>query len=280
MTEPNWQEWVGRTESSVDDAVARAVRALSATFDATPYVETGDRIPNLWHWIYFRSLTLQSQIDINGHAKRGGFLPPFPMTRRMWAGGRLSFLEPLRIGDVMEKKSEVIKIVEKQGKSGRMAFVTVKHNIFSPRGHAVSEEQDIAYLDVPKVFVPPMPVPLPENLIWQQSYPVDPVVLFRFSAVTFNAHRIHYDLRYTTQVEKYPGLIVHGPLQAMLLLRAAEMRNPSKRAARYSFRGVRPLFDFDKLFLSGEERDDGGLNLYTSNAEGYVCMQATLDWLD
>ena len=98
--------------------------------------------------------------------------------------------------------------------------------------------------------------------------------------MTFNAHRIHYDLRYTTQVEKYPGLIVHGPLQAMLLLRAAEMRNPSKRAARYSFRGVRPLFDFDKLFLSGEERDDGGLNLYTSNAEGYVCMQATLDWLD
>ena len=99
MTEPNWQEWVGRTESSVDEAVARAVRALSATFDATPYVEAGDRIPNLWHWVYFRSLALQSQIDINGHAKRGGFLPPFPMTRRMWAGGRLSFLEPLRIGD-------------------------------------------------------------------------------------------------------------------------------------------------------------------------------------
>ena len=280
MTEPDWQEWVGRTESSVDDAVAAPVRALLATFDATPYVGVGDRLPNLWHWLFFRSLVLQSQIDTNGHAKRGGFLPPLPMTRRMWAGGRLAFHHPIKIGDVIERKSSILKIVEKQAKSGRVAFVTVGHEIYSRRGLAVSEEQDIAYLDIPKVFVPPMPVPLPEDLAWRQSYPVDPVLLFRFSAVTFNGHRIHYDLRYTTQVEKYPGLIVHSPLQAMLLMRAAELRNPGRQAARYRFRGVRPLFDFDNMVLSGVERIDGGLDLYTSNGEGYVCMQATVEWQD
>jgi len=280
MTEPDWQQWVGRTESSVDHAVARPIRALSVTFDTTPYAEPGDRIPNLWHWIYFRPLALMSQVDTDGHPKRGGFLPPLPIERRMWAGGRLTFHAPLRIGDVIEKKSEILKVDEKQGKAARMAFVTVKHDVFSPRGLAISEEQDIVYIEIPKTFVLPKPIPLPDKLTWQRPYPIEPVLLFRFSAVTFNGHRIHYDLRYTTEVEKYPGLVVHGPLQAMLMMRAAETRNPRRRVARYSFRGVRPLFDFDKLFLSGRTREDGGLDLYTSNGDGYVCMQATLDWQD
>jgi 3-methylfumaryl-CoA hydratase len=278
MTEPDWSQWVGRTERSADHAVARPVRELAATFDEARSAETGDIIPNLWHWIYFPPLAPMSQIAANGHEKLGEFLPPLPLERRMWAGGRLTFHDPLRIGDAIEKKSEIMTIAEKEGKSGRMAFVTVKHEIGSPRGLAVIEEQDIAYIETPKVFAPPKPIPLPENLAWREPYRLDPVMLFRFSAVTFNGHRIHYDLRYTTEVEKYPGLVVHGPLQAMLLMRAAEARHPGKRAARYSFRGVRPLFDFDTLFLCGKEGEGSRLDLFTSNGDGHVCVQAALGW--
>ena len=159
----------------------------------------------------------------------------------MWAGGRLTFHDPLRIGDVIEKKSEILKVDEKKGKASQMAFVTVKHEVYSPRGLAISEEQDIVYIEIPKVFALPKPIPLPDNLTWQLPYPIDPVLLFRFSAVTFNGHRIHYDLRYSSEVEKYPGLVVHGPLQAMLMMRAAETLNPRRRVARYSFRGSGPF---------------------------------------
>ena len=164
------------------------------------------------------------------------------------------FHDELRVGDALEKRSEILKVSLKEGKNGKVAFVAVKHEVSSPRGLAVEEEQDIAYVEMPKEFVPPKPIPLPENLDWQEPCPIDPVKLFRFSAVTFNAHRIHYDLRYATQVEKYPGLVI----------------------ARFSFRAVRPVFDFDALFLSGRLKDDGGLDLYTSNGGGHICMQAEL----
>ncbi|MGC2395192.1 MAG: MaoC family dehydratase N-terminal domain-containing protein, partial [Rhodomicrobium sp.] len=184
----------------------------------------------------------------------------------------------LRVGDALEKRSEILKVSLKEGKNGKVAFVTVKHEVSSPRGLAVEEEQDIAYVEMPKEFVPPKPIPLPENLDWQEPCPIDPVKLFRFSAVTFNAHRIHYDFRYATQVEKYPGLVIHGPLQAMLLMRAANLRNSGRRVARFSFRAVRPVFDCDALFLSSRLKDGGGLDLYTSNGGGHICMQADLSW--
>jgi len=184
----------------------------------------------------------------------------------------------LRVGDAMEKKSEILKIEEKETKSGSMALVTVRHEVRSARGLALVEEQDIAYLDTPKIYAPPKPLPLPGDLSWQAPFPVDTALLFRFSALTFNSHRIHYDLAYTTEVEHYPGLLVHGPLQAMLLILAAVERNPDKSVARYSFRGVRPLFHFDALTLSGRERDDGGLNLFASNGDGLVTMQAAVEW--
>jgi 3-methylfumaryl-CoA hydratase len=277
MPNSDWSQWVGRTEVAADEANARPIEALAATLDMPARVQPGDPLPTLAYWLYFLPLAPMSQIASNGHEKLGEFLPPLPLERRMWAGGRFRFHDAPRVGDALEKRSEIIKIEEKETKSGPMALVTVKHEIHSPRGLAVMEEQDIAYLETPKVYAPPKPVPLRGDLSWQEPFPIDPVLLFRFSALTFNGHRIHYDLAYTTEVEHYPGLLVHGPLQAMLLIRAAEQRNPGRNAARYSFRGVRPLFHFDALFLSGRERE-GGIDLFTSNGEGLVCMQAALDW--
>jgi 3-methylfumaryl-CoA hydratase len=278
MADSRWTDWVGRTETATDEAAAWPILALDATLDAPASAHPGDSLPPLAHWLYFLPLAPGSRLAPNGHEELGGFLPPVPLERRMWAGGRFVFHDALRVGDAMEKKSEILKIEEKETRSGPMALVTVRHEVRSPRGLALVEEQDIAYLDAPKVYAPPKPVPLPGALSWQAPQPIDTALLFRFSALTFNSHRIHYDLAYTTEVEHYPGLLVHGPLQAMLLIRAAAERSPEKSAARYSFRGVRPLFHFETLTLSGRERGDGGLDLFASNGEGLVTMQAAVEW--
>jgi 3-methylfumaryl-CoA hydratase len=277
MSDFSWSDWVGRRETAADKASAWPIQALAATLDAPANARAGDPLPPLAHWLYFLPVAPRSRLAPNGHEELGEFLPPVPLERRMWAGGRFVFHDALRVGDAMEKTSEILKIEEKETKSGPMALVTVRHEVRSPRGLALVEEQDIAYLETPKVYAPPKPVALPCGLSWQAPFPIDTTLLFRFSALTFNGHRIHYDLAYTTEVEHYPGLLVHGPLQAMLLIRAAAERNPEKSVARYSFRGVRPLFDFDALTLSGRERD-GGLDLFASNGEGLVTMQAAVEW--
>jgi 3-methylfumaryl-CoA hydratase len=278
MSDSGWTDWVGRTETATDEASAWPIEALAATLDAAVSARPGDLLPPLGHWLYFLPLAPMSRLAPNGHEEMGGFLPPLPLERRMWAGGRFVFHDALRVGDAMEKTSEILKIEEKESRSGPMTLVTVRHEVRSARGPALVEEQDIAYLETPKVYTPPKPVPLPDALSWRTPQAIDTALLFRFSALTFNSHRIHYDLAYTAEVEHYPGLLVHAPLQAMLLIRAAEERNPDKRAARYRFRGVRPLFHFDALTLSGRERDDGGLDLYASNGEGLITMQAAVDW--
>jgi 3-methylfumaryl-CoA hydratase len=219
-----------------------------------------------------------AQTGPDGHPKRGGFLPPIDLPRRMWAGSRLVFHRDIALNAPLTKTSTIAKVAEKEGKAGRMAFVTVHHRLDTREGLAMEEEQDIVYLPMPDRFAPPDPVPLPADLAWSQTQAVDPVLLFRFSALTFNGHRIHYDRAYATGVEKYPGLVVHGPLQALLLFEAARARNPARKPARFAFRGVRPLFDFDTMTLNGRPRDDGGLDLFTGQGEGLACMTGAIHW--
>lgn len=279
MGEAALQDWVGRVEELEDRAWPVPIRALAATLGSGPlHAEPGDPLPELWHWISFLPIVPMSEVGPDGHPKRGGFLPPVPLDRRMWAGGRLTFKAPLQVGDVLRKRSEILKVAEKEGKTGRMVFVTVKHLLSTDRGLAIEEEQDIVYIAMPDRFVPPEPVPAPADPIWTDTVNVDTVLLFRFSALTFNGHRIHYELPYATEVEKYPGLVVHGPLQAMLLMAAAQRHHPERRPARFSFRGVRPLFHFDSLRLMGRPRDDGGHDLYTVNGDDHVAFQASIHW--
>ena len=195
----------------------------------------------------------------------------------MWAGGRLTFHGPLRIGQPMHRRSEILKVSEKTGTTGRMVFVTVRHQTHGPDGLAVDEEQDIVYVAMPDCFTPPPPVPAADGAIWSDPVAMDSVRLFRFSALTFNAHRIHFDLPYATEVEKYPGLVVHGPMQAMLLLQAARTHRGGPLPARFRFRGVRPLFHFDAVSLTGWPVDQGAQALATVTG-GVVCMQAEVGW--
>ncbi len=161
-----------------------------------------------------------------------------------------------------------------------MVFVTVRHETGSERGLAIEEEQDIVYVAMPKAWVAPEPVPPPTDAPWRETVTVDTVLLFRFSALTFNGHRIHYDLPYATEVEKYPGLVVHGPLQAMLLMDLAKRRQPGRRPRQFSFRGVRPLFHYERPELLGRPGAEGGHDLFVSNGVGATTMQAGVHWAD
>lgn len=279
MSEVNGQDWVGRVEERYDRIDPTPVLAMARTLDDRDFmVKEGESLPELWHWLYFLPTVAQSDIGADGHPKKGGFLPPIALERRMWASSRLTFHQDLIVGKKIRKTSEILKVSEKQGKTGSMVFVTVQHSTYSEKGLAITEEQDIVYLPMPKIFTPPPPNYVPETLQWREDYSVDPVLLFRFSALTFNAHRIHYDRNYVTEVEKYPGLVVHGPLQALLLMESAKKHNPGRKPASYSFRAVRPLFDFDRIAVCGQLKSDGSHHLYTVNGDSQIAMQAEIVW--
>lgn len=274
-------DWVGRTEQGQDVLHATPARALALTLDR-PDVEIvdGGRLPELWHWLYFLPLVPTSGLGVDGHPKRGGFLPPVALERRMWAGGRLRFHHDLHVGEPVTRESEIVSIAAKQGKAGPMVLLTVRRTITSPAGVAVEEEQDIVYLAKPTSPAAPPPDPVPASVEWTDSQPVDPVLLFRFSALTFNSHRIHYDLPYATEQESYAGLVVHGPLQALLLMESARRHHPGKHVATYAFRAARPVFAHDRLSLSGWTEPDGLVEVVTANDDGDIAMRAQVTWVD
>jgi 3-methylfumaryl-CoA hydratase len=247
------QKWQGRQEVLLDTATAFPLRALKATLEA-PYVEageSGEALPPLWHWLYFLPLHAQSALGADGHARKGGFLPPVPLPRRMWAGGRFAFSAPLRIGDAMQKTSTIASVKVKEGRSGRLVFVTVRHDIAVAGQPRLSEEHDIVYRDAPAPNAPAVPPVKAEDGLWRREIVPDDVLLFRYSALTFNGHRIHYDRRYVTEVEGYPGLIVHGPLIATLLLDLLQRQMPGVILAGFQFRAVRPTFDTHAFHVNG-----------------------------
>lgn len=274
-------DWVGRTQHTDDVLYPTPVRALAMTLDQPDLdVADGSRLPVLWHWLYFLPLVPTSGLGTDGHPRRGGFLPPVALERRMWAGGRLRFHRDLQVGESVMKTSQIVSVATKQAKVGDMVLLTVRHTVSTVDGLAVEEEQDIVYLAKPTSARTPPPDPVPAEAEWTERRVVDPVLLFRFSALTFNSHRIHYDLPYATQDELYPGLVVHGPLQAVLLMEAAQRHHPTRRVATFAFRAARPLFAHDDVAVSGWTANDGHLEVVTANGDGDVAMRAQVTWDD
>lgn len=268
-------QWTGRKTAQTETIGPVPARALAATLDQDPDgFESGSGLPPLWLWLYHLQPVKASEVGPDGHPKLGGFLPPITLPRRMWAGSRCVFHTHARIGDAVTRTSTIAKVAAKSGRSGEMVFVTVQHEWTRGETLLAEEEQDIVYLQLPEVFAPPPPVAVPAG-DWREAAAIDPVLLFRFSALTFNGHRIHYDRTYATEREKYPGLVVHGPLQAILLMEAARRWAPELEPAQFDFRGLRPLFDFDAVTISGRRMPQGGLELHTSNADGAAGMQAS-----
>jgi 3-methylfumaryl-CoA hydratase len=274
------RDWIGRTETITDTVTATPYAALSATFDRAPErPAAGTPLPALWHWLYFLPLHRQSDIGPDGHAKRGGFLPPVPLPRRMWAGSQFEFHRPIRVGDTITRLSAIHDVTEKSGRTGRLVFVKVRHEIRrqDETDVALTEFHDIVYREAAtKDDVAPPPKAAPATSAWERKWIPDDVLLFRYSALTFNGHRIHYDRRYVTEVEGYPGLIVHGPMVATLLLDLLRHQLPDATVARYEFRAVRPVFDIGHFFVCGEPQADGKtFRLWAKDHEGWLTMDAT-----
>ena len=272
------QSWTGSTETLLDYATAAPLRALSATLDRDdPAPVAGDPLPALWHWLYFLPQHRHGEIGSDGHARRGGFLPPVPLPRRMWAGGRLHWqaANPLRVGDALRRVSSIESVTHKRGRSGDLLFVLVRHAISNDAGLCLTEEHDIVYRAAAHAGeAAPAPLAADQSAPWQREVLADAVLLFRYSALTFNSHRIHYDRSYVTQEEGYPGLVVHGPLIATLLLDLVRRHLPDATIGQFSFKALRPTFDRYPLRLHAQPAPDGrSVRVWASDHEGWLTMQ-------
>ena len=272
----NIRDWIGKSQRVEDLIAPWPARALAATLDeADPNPKNGDILPPLWHWLYFHEATLQSKLGPDGHAERGEFLPPIPLPRRMWAGSRFRFDgPPLRIGETATRKSEIKSVEAKTGSTGAMVFVTVEHTLSSPRGTAFVEEHDIVYREAAKpgeAARPPKPAP--GDATWSKNIMADPVLLFRYSALTFNGHRIHYDHPYVTGAEGYPGLIVHGPLLGTLQIELARRSNPHRTPATFEFRALSPVFAGSFFTVGARHEADDSITTWIAAPAGGLAQQ-------
>lgn len=272
------RRWIDRSETVHDVATVVPLRALSATLDRDdPPMAPGSAVPPCWHWLYFLPLHRQSEIGPDGHAKRGGFLPPVPLPRRMWAGSRIDFLAPMHAGQAIRRTSRIADVRMKEGRSGPLVFVHVHHDIHAEGQWVIHEEHDIVYRDLPQTGEPaPLGVPAPAQAAWTREIHPDDVLLFRYSALTFNGHRIHYDRRYVTEVEGYPGLIVHGPLIATLLLDLLRRQLPTAQVRRFAFKAMMPIFDTAPFRVCGEPQGSS-VRLWAVTPEGQLAMEATAE---
>ena len=279
-TQPELRQWIGRTESVSDVVTATPYAALSATLDWPPErPAAGTPLPPLWHWLYFLPLYRQSNVGPDGHAKRGAFLPPVALPRRMWAASQFEFHLPLCIGDAITRTSTIADVTEKSGRSGVLVFVKVRHEIRAQGvdAPAITEFHDIVYREAARPDAAAAEArAAPSRPAWERTIVPDDVLLFRYSALTFNGHRIHYDRRYVTEVEGYPGLIVHGPLLATLLLDLLRRQRPGATVQRYEFKAMRPVFDTHPFSVCGEPSTDGtSVQLWVKDHEGALSMDAT-----
>lgn len=274
------RSWIGRTEEVSDVITPRLAQGLRVTLFMEPGIpKAGDAAPLSTHWCLAPVAVAASELGPDGHPERGGFLPPVPLPRRMWAGAQTQYTQALRVGDEVTRRSVIKDVTLKSGSSGRLCFVTVEHVFSSARGEAIREHHDIVYRDAAAAGggnspqASKAPPPAAEH---RRELVADPVLLFRYSAVTFNGHRIHYDYRYVTGVEGYPGLVFHGPLQASLLLEFAASLRGGAMPKVFIHRGVHPLFEGP--FSLNAKQDATGFELWTANAEGVPTMKASARW--
>ena len=273
------RQWIGRTEEASDIVTAQLVKGLRATlFMEIGKPKPGDAAPFTAHWCLAQPVYPMSELGRDGHPTRGGFLPPVPLPRRMWAGGKLEFFDALRVGDAMTRTSRISDVTMKTGSTGALCFVSVDHQITTPRGTAIRERQDIVYRDgsTAQASAPAKPG-APPAAQHRESHMADPVLLFRYSALTFNGHRIHYDRDYVTKVEGYPGLIFHGPMQAAFLVEFAAKLHRGAAPKKFSYRGVQPLFEGGEFSINANENGTS-MELWAANSAGQPTMKGTATW--
>ena len=275
----DYEEWVGKTLESRDELSLSPLNRMAATLE-TQFREfsLGDDIPPLWHWLYFLESTPKSMLAEDGHAKKGGFLPPITLPRRMWAGSRLIFKKNLKAGEKVSRISRIKDISVKQGKTGTLVFVKVSHEISANTSLALSEEHNIVFRE--KSNPTSVALATQKSTIkpdFSETFKPDPIILFRYSALTFNGHRIHYDRDYVTNTEGYPGLLVHGPLLATLLIENFRKHHSNLKIINFEFKALHPVFDLNPFKIcSTNPNNDNKASLWIEDHEGNLCMLASV----
>jgi 3-methylfumaryl-CoA hydratase len=277
-----YREWIGRGVEQGQNLSPWPAQALFATIRREGAPLSLATLPLLGHWVYFQDSAPQGALSIDGHPMRGGFMPPVDLPRRMWAGGRLEFVRSPQLGAWVDKRSTIIDVAAREGRSGRLLFVTVQHILSDGEGLLLKEEQDIVYRGAAPpgaagaADLAPTPAPALAAGGWRQSVRPETTLLFRYSALTFNAHRIHYDRDYAVTAEGYQGLVVQGPLLATLLLDSLVRVRPDFAVHRFNFRALRPVFDTADFAIAGALEADGRTaTLQVIGPDGALCMAAT-----
>jgi len=267
------RQWIGREREDEDIASLRQAHLMAATLGRPgPALRAGEAMPPLWHWIYFLEGRPPAELGRDGHPARGGFLPPVPLANRMWAGGRVDFERPVPLGAPIAKRSRILSVDAKPGRAGVLVFVTVRHEVYAEGERCIAEEHDIVYRDPPPAGgVPAMAGEDPAPGAHRRAIEPDATLLFRYSALTFNGHRIHYDLDYCRKVEGYANLVIHGPLVATLLAGFAQEVG-GRPLRRFEYRALKPAILGTVLTL---EADGGGdaVGTWCRLAEGGVSMR-------
>lgn len=294
MLPENIHTWIGKEQTQFDVATPATLARLAALLDHAAAPWQPETVPPLGHWLYAMEATPHSELAQDGHPKLGQFLPPVPLPRRMWAAGELEFLAPIRAGEPLCKRSRIKSIEHKVGRSGELVFVTVEHEVQASSRAVIFERQEIVYREKPgageptggkpiaavpgqssglRAVEPPLPTPH-----WERKVCPDPMLLFRFSALTFNSHRIHYDREYAVGVEGYPGLVVHGPLIAMLLVDLFLLNQPGRTVTRFQFKAQEPVFDLQPFSIAGVDRGGGSAQLWATRPDRRIAMRAELSY--
>jgi 3-methylfumaryl-CoA hydratase len=272
-----YEAWIGREEERSEPILLSVVQAMAATLDLERSAPAGAPLPPGWQWLFFNPVVRRNELGIDGHPRRGGFLPPIELPRRLWAGSRVRYLADLPVEAQATRRSRILKIENKAGKSGSLSFLTVEHTISCDGVARICEEQDIVYREATPPGTAVVPAPRRHDGVpqWSRGVEPDTTLLFRYSALTFNGHRIHYDQAYARDQEGYPDLVVHGPLTATLLQQFALEHGAGRALTRFDFRGVTPLFVGRAFQLEGRQVEDGTLALWARGPDGDLAMSAT-----
>ncbi len=276
----DYSNWIGRTRDISDSMAPEQLQRLEALMDGDPKaVTTGTNIRSCGHWVYFNLPVLQSELGVNGHERQGDFLPPVELPVRMWAGGHLKFKKPLRTSVPAEKKSTILNIEEKEGSSGKLCFLTIRHQVSARRAVAIDEEQVLVYRQESEEGAHPIRTePLDIDPDWSKTVQPDSVQLFRFSALTFNSHRIHYDQEYAREVEGYPNILVHAPYLVMMVIDAFSTGHDGKKISSLEYEAVGPVYLGEELTISGKSVENTKTALRVHGPEGKLAMKVKIDW--
>ena len=270
--------WIGRSETREDISTAGPLSRMAALLDRDPMSwPDGTPVPELWHWAYCLPCERQSGLGVDGHPARGGFLPPVPLPRRMWAGSKLDFLRPLVAGAAISRRSVISDVTCKEGRTGSLVFVTVEHQVCDAQGPVITERQDIVYraAPTPGAASGAATATAAQQAQWTRTIEPTQALLFRYSALTFNSHRIHYDRPYARDEEGYAGLVVHGPLIATLLVDLVHRELPGTRLRTFEFRGVSPLLDLARFRVCGRADAGGAISLWAEDDQGRIATKAS-----